>query len=469
MAMDNPKVLNVLVIENEEYWAQKVKGLAEACDVGRVEIARDGKQAEELLDQGGFNCATIDIELGDTKDPRRGLSILSNPNFRNVFKIVLTDYAEYKQDALTRGTRRFLSKEDIKATPERLEEALRDAAWFFLEQLDIYYQSDVMADLVRETAEAARFPYTILLRGESGAGKEKMAQLIHKVSGRLGPFKSVNCGALNDEEGLNTFFGIAPGAYPKVHPRPGDFELHNKGTIFFDEIGEMPHEVQVQLLRVLEHPEELQRRGATKPVTINGEPVDVRCIFATDRDIEASGQFHNALLHRIRAIRLEVPPLSKRKEDIPQLAWFFLDKHVRAGNSKRSADYDTDALRCLTETDWKNENVRGLSNAILQALIKASVEDKYSRSVLIKRKHLDTVLQKRPLPGNIAINITAPNGKIATVEEVELAYIKQRLIEAREAGSFNLTRICKELDIATNTIWDKARKHGFDYLLQHKK
>ncbi len=203
---------------------------------------------------------------------------------------------------------------------------------------------------------------TVLIRGESGTGKELVARAVHQGSRRAaGPFVSVNCSALAETLLESELFGHVKGAYTgALADRRGRFEDAEGGTIFLDEIGDVSPAVQVKLLRVLQE-RVVQRVGDSRPV-----PVDVRVVSATNRDLEtllASGRIREDFYYRIKVVRLDIPPLRERSEDIPLLAEYLLARH-----GGEQAVVTPDALQRLMQYSWPG-NVRELENALEHALV----------------------------------------------------------------------------------------------------
>jgi transcriptional regulator with PAS, ATPase and Fis domain len=215
--------------------------------------------------------------------------------------------------------------------------------------------------------KVAPHDFTVLIRGESGTGKELVARSILSNSKRFkGPFLPVNCGAIPDGLLEAHLFGHQKGSFTGASSdRPGIFEAANGGTIFLDEIGEMPLTMQVKLLRALQE-KEVVRVGATKSTK-----VDVRLIAATNRDLKemiSAGQFRQDLYYRISTLQIEVPALRERREDIPLLAEHFLDKFRAQADPKEALRIDQNAMELLTSYDWPG-NVRELENVISRLIV----------------------------------------------------------------------------------------------------
>ncbi|MCZ6774823.1 MAG: sigma 54-interacting transcriptional regulator [Ignavibacteria bacterium] len=288
---------------------------------------------------------------------------------------------------------------------------------------------------------------TVLIQGESGTGKELVAKALHFNSLRKkGPFIPVNCAAIPENLIESEFFGHERGAFTGANTRRiGKFEAANKGTIFLDEIGEMPHFLQAKLLRVLQE-REIQRVGGTAII-----PVDVRIISATNKDLSAAmkaGEFREDLFYRLATFPILIPPLKERRDDIPLLAEHFLKKYT-ARMSKPIKGISAKALQMLVSYDWPG-NVRELENAIERAtLLEASA-----------------MLQASNLPPQIhsahpQIYTSTPENdqttflQILSLEDAE----KQAIVQALKATGNNIQQSAKALGIGRATLYRKLDKY----------
>jgi two-component system response regulator GlrR len=274
-------------------------------------------------------------------------------------------------EATSRGVFTYLTKPfDGKALLDKIGEALAIAApsetgvaandaW----RAPIVSRSSRMAELLTEARMVARSDASVLIRGESGSGKELLAQAIHQASARAEkPFVAVNCGAIPEALLESELFGHVKGAFTgAVSNHRGLFQAADAGTLFLDEIGDMPPALQVKLLRVLQE-RSVRPVGATQSI-----PVDVRILSATHRDLDgamAQGQFREDLYYRLNVVSLSLPTLAERREDIPLLANHFLAK-LAEKYGKRLNGFAPDALRLLQTASWPG-NVRQLYNVVEQ-------------------------------------------------------------------------------------------------------
>jgi two-component system, NtrC family, response regulator AlgB len=290
-------------------------------------------------------------------------------------------------------------------------------------------RSDLMKAVLDLAVKVASSNITVLIEGESGTGKELLAHVIHQNSTRAEkPFVTVNCSALAETLLESELFGHVKGAFTgAVRDRQGRFEAADGGTIFLDEIGEIPVQTQVKLLRFLQS-KEFERVGESAV-----RKVDVRVLAATNRDIETAvrdGSFREDLFYRINAVRLKLPPLRDRVEDIPLLAQHFLEKRTSRGRLTPSA------LRALSAYAWKG-NVRELENVIERAVI-------LSREDEIHLQHLPEEFQS-----------LAENKSLLSLEEVE----RQQIIKVLRIAK-DLDEAARVLGIDPATLWRKRKKYG---------
>lgn len=315
----------------------------------------------------------------------------------------------------------------------------RDSRFMFK---DIIGESLTMRETLEKAKKVAKSPSTILILGESGTGKELFAQAIHSASDRRdGPFVSVNCGAIPGELIQSELFGYAEGAFTgaKRGGRPGKLEIANGGSIFLDEIGDMPLEMQVNLLRVLEG-NAIVRVGDNK-VT----PVDVRIIAATNRslyDEVSKGRFREDLFYRLNVIAMIIPPLRDRKGDISLLTDHYIET-VSRKVGKNVEHVDPAVYKILEAYHWPG-NVRELANAIEYAINLLQGDE-------LKLTHLPPHLKKKPAMR------TMPDD----VEIMPLASVEKKAIEnALVHFGGNITKVSNALGIGRNTLYDKMKKYG---------
>jgi len=256
---------------------------------------------------------------------------------------------------------------------KRIEDRMRNETIALREDLDrasmfeeIVGSSSALRSVLAQVAKVAQTDATVLILGETGTGKELLARAVHKRSRRAtGAFIGVNCAAIPPSLVASELFGHEKGAFTgAVQRRLGRFEAADGGTIFLDEIGELPPEAQVSLLRVLQE-REIERVGSSHPIA-----VDVRVLAATNRDLEAAverGTFREDLFYRLNVFPIRLPPLRERADDIPILVEYLVDRFAKqAGKTIRNIEKQT--MQRLTAYEWPG-NVRELQNVIERAVV----------------------------------------------------------------------------------------------------
>lgn len=300
---------------------------------------------------------------------------------------------------------------------------------------DIVARSENMLRCLSLAKQVSGVDSSVLLTGESGCGKERLAQLIHGQSTRMkGPFLAVNCGAVTESLLESELFGHKRGSFTgATQDRAGLFEAARGGTLFLDEVGELPPGMQVKLLRVL------QERQVRRVGENHARPVDVRLIAATNRDLPeevAAGRFREDLYYRLKVIHLPIPPLRERKADVLPLARHFLERlGLRLGREKVEG-FSPEAADILLRHSWPG-NVRELENAVEHALVLAP-------GSRIQPEDLPTDL--RPQTGPVLT-------RGGTLAEVERAHIEATLA----ACGGNQTRAAEQLGIGTATLYRKLK------------
>ncbi|MEZ6092808.1 MAG: sigma 54-interacting transcriptional regulator [Pirellulaceae bacterium] len=314
-------------------------------------------------------------------------------------------------------------------------------------QSEIVGGSEAMLRVHQQIAQAAPSNATVLIRGESGVGKELVARAVHFSSPRnKGPFVCLNCAALSESLLESELFGHERGAFTgATDKKTGKFEASDKGTLMLDEIGEMSPSIQAKFLRVLEgHP--FERVGGSKSIK-----VDVRVIAATNRDLEKAvrdGVFRKDLFFRLHVVRIDVPPLRKRPEDIPELANYFLHSFNKT-TGRKLAGFTPDALSMLSTYRWPG-NVRELRNVIERAVVLARSEMIDADDLVLT--NLSTASESQiDLPPQI--RYTTYQAK--TLEEVEAQHIEATL----HSTGWNKSRAASILGIERSTLDRKIKRY----------
>jgi DNA-binding NtrC family response regulator len=340
-----------------------------------------------------------------------------------------------------------VSLQRVTETLKRAERKLREHRQALVrvvrdveEPLGIITKSPAMWQLVDLASRVAKVDSTVLITGESGSGKERIARLVHAESTRAaGAFIAVNCGAITETLLESELFGHARGAFTGAnHDRPGLFEAANGGTLLLDEVGEVSSGMQVKLLRALQE-REIRRVGENK-----SRRVDVRLVAATNRDLAhgvANGSFRQDLYYRLKVVELHVPPLRERRDDILPLARVLLASAALRMKRKISALAPRTADQLL-RYEWPG-NVRELENAMERAVALA-------RGSRVELEDLpEEVRQAFPRP-------TASVGAVRPLDQVEKEYI----LAVLELNDGNQTRTAEQLRIGSATLYRKLKAYG---------
>ncbi|MGB4057182.1 MAG: sigma-54 dependent transcriptional regulator [Alphaproteobacteria bacterium] len=312
---------------------------------------------------------------------------------------------------------------------------------------DLIGSDNGLSGVVRMGRKASASDIPVLVTGETGTGKEVLARAIHGESARCGKsFIALNCGAIPAQLVESTLFGHEKGAFTGATSKmPGKFREASGGTIFLDEIGELPLDSQVKLLRVLQQ-REVEPVGAAKPVS-----VDVRVISATNRDLAKdvqAGRFREDLYFRLNVLQIHIPSLSERKEDIPALIYHFIERQC-AGKGRPLAGISLEAISMLKEIPWRG-NVRELENVLHRALVLSEggrLEVKDFEPVLRNVKNIPTGLPIESLPLFDGV------GNFRSIEALE----KEAMHAALAHFGGNTTRAAEALGMAKSTFYRKTK------------
>ncbi len=417
-----------------------------------VTTARTAEEALDRASTGNFDAVMTDYKLPGMD----GISLLSELHKKDpdMPVIMLTAFGTIEmavkamkkgafnyiskpvhQDELLTVTREAVSKRRLLLENISLKSQLKERNSF----RNIIGKSKAIKDIFGLVETVARSNSNVLITGESGTGKELVAKAIHYESLRAGrPFVPIDCTALPEQLLESELFGHEKGAFTGAYERKsGQIELAAGGTIFLDEIGELPLNVQKKFLRFLQEREFLRVGGSSRV------KVDVRIIAATNRDLEAeikNGNFREDLFFRLNVVRVAMPPLRERRDDIPILAAHFLAKFAEA-NSKAIRSIDSEVVDAFLKYDWPG-NVRELENAIERAV------------VLCPSGTITMQFLPKAIRGLQARQAACVNG--LNLAETE----KRLLLSALERTSWNQTKAAEELGISRKQLRTKMKNHG---------
>lgn len=442
--------VSILIVEDEDTQRSLLGGLLrkEGYTVGE---AADGESAAALFQKEIFEIVLLDYKLPDTD----GLTLLKKIKEVNpateVVMITAFGSIENAVGALKAGASEYLTKpvdlDDLFFKLRKIEEKtylirenmiLRETLKDRFKSEDFVYHSEKMHEVSSLVVRIARTDSTCIISGESGVGKEVIVNMIHALSERKSfPLVKVNCAAIPETLLESELFGYEKGAFTGAYQRKaGKFELANKGTIFLDEIGDIPVVLQSKLLRVIQE-KEIERLGGVQSVK-----VDVRIIAATNRNLDEEvkkGTFREDLFYRLNVVNILIPPLRERKEDVPLLIDFFLKKY-NSKHKKNVKGLTREARDVLVKYDYPG-NVRELENIIERAI------------VLTRGDHITS----EDLPNLAEQAMAGSDGSIrGTVESIE----KTMIIEALVNADWVQTKAAASLGLSERMLRYKIKKYG---------
>ena len=376
---------SVLIVDDEEIMRDVLDTLLSA-EGYRVDLAKTGEDGIEAYGKRAYDVVLLDVSMPGIGGLRALEELLKND--AEAVIVMITAYATFDTAiaAWERGAfgciRKPFQNEQITATvaagikrrrKEEERHLLRRAMSRAVERGEIVGRSDVMQEVFRLVEQVAPARSTVLVTGESGTGKELIAKAIHEASPRAGkPFVTVNSSNIPSELLESELFGHTRGAFTgAVAVKKGLFEVADGGSIFLDEIGDIPPETQVRLLRVIQE-REFTPLGDTTP-----RRVDVRIIAATNIDLKEAvkqGTFREDLYYRLAVVPIELPPLRDRREDILALAQHFIAKYNEENGRQVSQNLAPEVLALLEAYSWPG-NVRELENAIERAVVIAPASE----------------------------------------------------------------------------------------------
>jgi two-component system response regulator AtoC len=427
----------------------------------RLTTAADGAEALALVAATGFDVVVTDLRMPGAD----GFEVLRAVKARapETEVIMMTAYATVGDavEAMKQGAYDYLQKpfdpDDAallvaRALEHRRQQAQAAPGPAAAPPSDLHGlvgRSAPMREVCRLLEQAGKLDITVLVSGETGTGKELAARAVHDLSGRKGRrFVPVNCGALPAELVESELFGHARGSFTgATGMKRGLFEEAEGGTIFLDEIGELPLPVQVKLNRVLQE-KELRRVGETTPIKVS-----VRVIAATHRELKAevqAGRFREDLYYRLAVFPVVMPPLRDRREDLPLLAGHFLAKHARV-LGRPLTGFSPEALEALTGWGWPG-NVRELENAVERAVA-------LSQGNIIERRDLPAELSGAPAGAASAEGLA----RLSYREAVDLArdrVTREYLVALLRELDGNVTRAAERAGVARESLHRLLKRYG---------
>jgi DNA-binding NtrC family response regulator len=447
---------SVLVVDDDVAIGKVLVALLVQRGLEAVHVA----SAEEALK--ALDVRPFDLVLSDIRMPGMdGLALLDHLKAKNdgMPVVLLTAHGSVALavDAMKRGAADFVQKpfdkDEIGFVVEKALAASRETRTAppatHIADRSFVGDSQPMRDVLATIRKVAPSNTTVLVRGETGTGKELVARAIHEQSPRKDEaFVTVHCAALPETLLESELFGYEKGAFTGATQRkPGRIELAHKGTLFLDEIGDISPAVQVKLLRVLQE-RELQRVGGTQTVR-----VDVRVIAATHRDLDAmiaKGEFREDLFYRLAVVPVVVPPLRARGEDAARLARHFVGELAKSCGRGPMRIEDS-AVSTLAAQPWPG-NVRQLQNFIERLVVLADGD-------VITRAEVDRELGRAPARSTPP---SAEQGGDLSLDSRRKESEKEALLRALSQAGNNRTRAARLLEVSRRTLYNKLREHGLE-------
>ncbi len=461
--MERKEDVRILVVDDEDYMREVVRQALENAGF-QVDEAADGKAAVSMLRKYPYNVIITDLRLpGVTGEVilEEALSL-----FPETIVILMTGFGNIQSavEAIRKGAYDYLPKPfQLAELVMRVEKGLQESQLKSENQMlrgelqDKYHFSNLvgsstsMQDIYRLIGVVAQKTSTILIEGETGTGKELIARAIHYNGPRRDqPLVSVNCGAIPSNLLEDELFGHVKGAFTNAHQhRIGRFEQANHGTLFLDEVSNMPADLQVKLLRVLQE-REFQRVGSTATVK-----VDVRIVAATNGNLQEAvekGDFRGDLFYRLNVIPIRVPPLRERTEDIPLLVAHFTKKYC-AEQHLQLKRVSHEAMKNLMAYEWPG-NVRQLENSVEMAVALSGDRD------LLDVDDFPTVARQSSSAAPFG-SIEIPDDGIhfnTMISDLE----KKLILQSLQAANGNKKRAASLLHLKRTTFVEKLRRMGMD-------
>jgi DNA-binding NtrC family response regulator len=454
-------MIKVLVIDDEREMLDSLKKLLSRRSDFELKLFEDPEPAFDLLENENFDIVITDLKMKEISGQDVLAKVMeTNPDTK---VIMISGYGtiEASVQAVKKGAFDFIEKPFTSAKLfESINRALKqigadddednDEEESFQQELGLIYKSNQMKELVDYIKKVAEQDMNILITGESGTGKELIARAIHSISkGSSNPFVPVNCGALPEHLFESELFGHVKGAFTgAVSTKPGLLEFANNGTFFLDEIGDLTPALQIKLLRMLEE-RKIRRVGGHEEININ-----VRIIAATNRDLEEDvrdKRFREDLYYRLNIIRVDVPPLRDRPEDIIHLAKNYLEKLCNSQN-KSQVTFTPDAKETLLNYHWPG-NVRELQNIIGRTYLTCSDN-------LIKKSDLPLPQQRNNDCGQEHLyKYSFREAKEHLTEEFELKYLTYHL----KKNDGNISKTAQSCGMDRRTVHRLINKHNIIY------
>lgn len=462
--------MNILVVDDNSSLSRGLKIFVEQ-EGHTCLIAGSVKEGISLIEKYSFDLIITDLKLPDGQ----GLEIIAHSREIDVKPlpevILMTAFGsvETAVEAIKLGAMDYLTKPvsmeefafrikkvaDIRKLELKTERLLRqqrdllDAAGLNGELHEIAGQSDAIKEVKSLITRVAPYPSTVIITGETGVGKEMVARAVHNLSGRSeGPFVRVNCASIPDTLFESELFGHEKGAFTDAkYSRQGCFESAEGGTVFLDEVGEIPINLQAKLLRALQE-KEIVRLGSSIPIK-----VDVRIVAATNRDLEkmvVEGTFREDLLYRLGVFKIHVPPLRERKNDIAEICENLLSR-LGSDLSRPGLNLAPESIERLEQLDWAG-NIRELRNSLERAAVMSDCDK-------LEPVHFNFSSRKEPVENPLTTAERSGEQSVGLIEALES--LERKMIRAAlERNQGVKSRAADELQIPRTQLLYRMKRIG---------
>ena len=453
----------ILLAEDSAKTRHALKELLESEEQIQVDTASDGDEAIKALTNQSYSIFLTDLKMPGLG----GMRLMEEIQQRQipVTVIVMTGYGGIHEavQAMRLGAYDFLTKpidfQHLLLVVKRAlhERVLQDEVVNLREQLKSRYtfhnilsKNPRMHAVFELISNVAQTNTTVIIEGETGTGKERVAQAIHQATqGRSGPLIAINCAAVPESLLESELFGHEKGAFTSaVNLRRGRFELAHGGSLFLDEVGDIPAPMQAKLLRVLQE-RRFERVGGTESIE-----VDVRVIAASNRSLlrlVQEGKFREDLYYRLHVVKIELPPLRERTEDIPLLAAHFAEKYARPGEAPKQ--FSPQAMDVLLQYSWPG-NIRELENAVERACVTSS------NNLIVPDNLPPDLLEVRPSKSRSEVDLQRPLPEL--IRDVTADIEKQFIAKALDQTHGHVGRCAKLCGLSRRTLSAKIAAYGID-------
>ena len=459
---------NILLVDDNIDFTATLSDLVSSFGYSAISINHPEEAINYLAQNNkNINCILLDIEFG-VDVAMNGIDVLEHcrKNYHSIPVIMIsgkgtieTAVKATKLGAVNFIEKSILTKDRLKIVLESVLDDVRAKGEALeiiklLQAQGIITKSKSMVELGDSIIRFGRTDLNVLVTGETGTGKKLVAQAIHSFSRRnKQAFVTVDIPNIPKELFQSELYGHIKGSFSgATETKKGLFQQANRGTIFLDEIGDLPPELQSNLLIPIE--EKIVRKVGS----IDSEDIDVRFISATDRDLIAGiqdGKFREQLYHRLRECGINIPPLRERKDDIPDIVSHYVARHNMEFNESR--DIAPSAIQFMTDHDWRG-NVRELSSVVRVALQTATSDIVEINDI---HKIMSGNFNNQPYSNSAPLDMSAPAISPSRTLKEDLAELdKQKILKTLELTKGNVSKAAAMLDISRETLHNKIRKHS---------